>query len=116
MHDVPFRAVGHNVHLRRVKDSGSIILSVGEIHGIDDRVLQVAEVVSMGRMWTEGQYRSLELQVGDLVVYNQARVSDHFRWHEADILVYPGYWVLGVVRDGALVENPHRRQYEKQPI
>lgn len=110
------RATGDRVLLRRVQDRTSSIVLSAEVLGISDRVLQVGEVIGMGGEWTEGLLRGLELQVGDLVVYNQARVFDHFKWHfgidgECDVLVYPGYWVLGVVRDGLLVQHPELRTY-----
>lgn len=117
MMNIPLRAVGDRVLLRRVQDRSSLIEMVGEKYGIDDRVLQVAEVVGMGAWWSAGgRYEALDLKLGDIVVYNQARVFDHFRFHASDILVYPGYWILGIVKDGVLVEHPELRRYEKQPV
>ncbi len=49
--DIPLRACGGNVLLRRVRQDGSLIL----IQGIDDRLLQVGEVVGLGGRWP--QYR-----------------------------------------------------------
>ena len=115
--ELPLRPVGDRVLLKRVIDRGRLIELVAEKHGVDDRVLQVAEVVGVGTAWKEGgRYEALDLKAGDLIVYNQARVYDHFRWEHEDILVYPGYWVLGIVKDGVLVEHPELRRYEKQPI
>lgn len=114
---LPLRPVGDRVLLKRVQDRGRLIERVAETYGINDRVLQVAEVVAMSSWWKPGgRYEALDLKTGDLVVYNQARVHDHFRWLHEDILVYPGYWVLGIVKDGVLVERPELRRYEKQPI
>lgn len=112
------RATGDRVLLRRVMARTESIIIAGEVLGLTDPVLQIGEVLGMGREWIEGPLRSLELQVGDLVVYNQARVFDHFKWHladsgETDVLVYPGDWVLGVVRDGILAQHPELRMYGK---
>ena len=111
------RATGDRVLLRRVQDRTSSLVLAGEVMGLTDRVLQVGEVLGMGSEWITGKLRGLELQLRDLVVYNQARVHDHFRWSfgtdggECDVLVYPGYWVLAILRGGLLVENPHLRTY-----
>lgn len=47
--DVPFRAVGGNVLLRRVKGDVSLFL----VEGRDDRSLQVGEVCGIGSRWTQ---------------------------------------------------------------
>ncbi len=49
--DIGLRACGGYVLLRRVRQDGSLIL----LQGIDDRLLQVAEVVGLGGRWA--QYR-----------------------------------------------------------
>jgi hypothetical protein len=48
--ELPFRAVGGNVLLRRVKQDGSILT----LEGFDSRVMQLAEVVGLGGRWTQG--------------------------------------------------------------
>lgn len=115
MTDYPFRAHGQYVHLKRVRDRGGIIISVDELHGVQDRVLQVAELLSWGDR-VQPKDPSVVLERGALVVFNQARVHDHFRYLHEDILVYPGEWLLGVVTSGFLAENPGERQYDRQPI
>lgn len=111
----PFRAHGSWVLLKRVRDRGSLIISVGEVHGVDDRILQVAEIVSVGPR-AQALDPTVRLEAGELAVFNQARVHDHFRYLHEDILVYPGEWLLGLVRDTFLAEHPNHRQYDRQPI
>jgi hypothetical protein len=53
-----------------------------------------------------------ELSVGDLIVYVQSRVYDHFEWEGRDVLVYPGNWVYGAITGTSLNANPHLRRYE----
>lgn len=55
-----------------------------------------------------------ELAVGDLVVFTNARVLDHFTWEGDDILVYPGNWLHGVVTGIHLATNPDLRRYERE--
>lgn len=47
MSEVPLRAVGGNVLLRRVKQDGMILT----MEGFDHRTLQLAEVVGLGSRW-----------------------------------------------------------------
>ena len=160
----PFRAVGGNVHLRRVKHDSPLLL----LQETDTRVLQVGELVSCGSRWTQDsvwnppislqgqkarhlsdQARMLdgsldpdwkpvhvperprvrgpifteahawltsEIKPGDLVVYNQARVYETFKYDGQDYLIYPGCWLLGVVKDAHLSMNPHLRRYEEMPV
>jgi hypothetical protein len=53
-----------------------------------------------------------ELEVGDLVVYVQARVYDHFVWEGHDVLIYPGNWLMGVITGTSLNASPELRRYE----
>lgn len=46
---LPFRAVGGNVLLRRVKQDGMLLT----VEGFDSRVLQLAEVVGLGSRWNQ---------------------------------------------------------------
>ncbi len=110
------RATGDRVLLRRVQNRGKLIAHVGEVMGVTDLVLQLGEVVGMGSEWTEGRYRSLGLELKDLVVYPTPRVHDHFRWHfdgdgECDVLVVPGYWVSAIIKNWFLAEDPSMREY-----
>jgi len=113
---VPLRPTKQRVLLRRVELRGSIILHVGEQYGVTDRVLQIAELIAKGPDFKP------DVAVGALVVYNQARVFDHFRWGsdgdggKADILVYPGEHLLGVVTETFLADHPEERRYELQPL
>lgn len=116
MGDFPLRPTKDRVLLKRVQDRGSIILHVGEQIGITDRVLQVAELVAKGPDFKP------DVDVGALVVYNQARVYDHFKWgtdgngQTGDVLVYPGDHLLGVVTETFLADHPEERRYELQPL
>jgi gentisate 1,2-dioxygenase len=113
------RAVGDRVLVRRVQPGGQLITHVYETMGITDRVLQFGEVVGLGSEWTTGKYRHLELQPKDLVIYPTPRVHDHFRHHFGngpgggwqDVLVLPGYWICGILRDHFLSEHPEAREY-----
>lgn len=49
MTEIPLRALGGNVLLRKVKQDGTILT----LEGFDHRVLQLAEVVGLGGRWTE---------------------------------------------------------------
>lgn len=55
------------------------------------------------------------LHVGDLVIFNQARVYEVFKWEGDDILVYPGNWILGVV-SGLPMDVPEVRRYEEEAV
>lgn len=85
--------------------------------GVTDAVLQLGEVVGMGTEWTAGKYRSLGLELRDLVVYPTPRVFDHFRHHfgevggECDVLVLPGYWVSAIIKNWFLADHPELREY-----
>jgi hypothetical protein len=90
---------------------------VAERYGITDRVLQVAELVAIGPGCDDREWKiDVPPRVGDLVVYLQPRIFDHFRWGSKDILVYPAEWVLGVVSDCFLADHPNEREYERQPV
>lgn len=54
-----------------------------------------------------------DLKVGDLVIYVQARVYDFFVWEGADILIYPGCWLMGHVIEGTIL-NPDARRYLRE--
>lgn len=55
-----------------------------------------------------------ELSVGDLVLFVNARILDHFHWEGDDILVYPGNWLHGVVTGIHLADHPDERRYEPE--
>ena len=67
--------------------------------------------------FTDGHLRGLDdLKAGDLVVYYNARVYDHFSHDGTDILVYPGNWIVGVVTEALLSEAPELRNYDQADI
>lgn len=55
-----------------------------------------------------------ELEVGDLVLFTNARVLDYFHFEGEDILVYPGNWLHGVVTGIHLADHPEQRRYEPE--
>lgn len=109
------RATGDRVLLRRVQQRSELIVHVGEVMGVTDRVLQMGEVVGMGSEWTSGRFRQLGLELKDLVIYPTPRVYDHFRWRfadgECDVLVVPGYWVSAIIKNWFLADKPELREY-----
>jgi hypothetical protein len=159
--ELPIRAVGGNVLLRRVTQDTALILWGRMQTG----VVQLGEVVGLGNRWTQRapwspptpqqskdrngrlddgrldpNWRPMwrypdsstprrpvpvfthahemdldDLKVGDLVVYNHARVYDHFPFGEFDIFVYPGCWIYGVVT-GLHVNDPSVRRYEREAV
>ncbi len=64
----------------------------------------------------DAEARINDIKVGDLVVFAQSRVYTTFKWGDADILVYPGNWLYGVVEEHHLVEHPELRRYEYEPV
>jgi hypothetical protein len=57
-----------------------------------------------------------ELRPGDLVLFNNARVYEVFKYDGKDILVYPGNWILAVMTNNHhLVRNPSVRRYAPEP-
>jgi hypothetical protein len=128
------RATGTKVLLRRVKSAASFLFYEDRTPG----VLQVGEIISLGPrwtadviwrppmpgaterpkgvVWTHGHEAILqEVKEGDLVVFNMARVLDHFCHEGADILVYPGNWILGVLDKTCIPPKPHRF-YERHTV
>ena len=106
------RPTHDRMHLKRVVNRGRIIISVYERHGVTDGIYQIGEVVALGPKFTS----EVPISVGDLVLFVQSRVFDHFRWGRHDVLVYPGAFTVAKVTSGILVEEPHLREYEQQPL
>jgi hypothetical protein len=63
--------------------------------------------------YKEGFFQG-DLEVGDLVLFTNARILDHFHWEGDDILIYPGNWLHGVVTGTFLADNPAARRYDKE--
>lgn len=111
------RACGDRVLIRRVHERGEIIVHVHEVMGKTDRVLQLGEVVGIGNGRIVDRLKEEGLAVKDLVVYPTPRVYDHFRHHfgtdggEVDVLVVPADWVVAIVKDWFLADDPSLREY-----
>ncbi len=111
---LPLRPLKKRLLLKRVTLRTGLIVHARELYGVTDKVGQLAEVMGIGPDFE--QCAAIPVEVGDLVVFNQARVHDHFRWGSTDILVYPGEWLGGKIVDGVLVDNPTLREYELNPV
>lgn len=99
------------MHLKRVVNRGRLIVSVYERYGVTDGIYHLGEVVGLGPQFKA----EVPVQAGDLVLFMNSRVHDHFRWGTTDILVYPGEHLYAKVLESILVESPHLREYEQQP-
>jgi hypothetical protein len=112
---LPLRALKKRLLLKRVTLRTGLIVHAREQYGVTDLVGQLAEVMAIGPDFVQ-DWNGDVIAVGDLVVFNQARVHDHFRWGQHDILVYPGEWLCGKITTGVLVDDPSLREYERQPL
>lgn len=54
-----------------------------------------------------------DVQPGDLVVYNAARIYDYFEFEGDNVLLYPGNWIYGVVEQTNIAEQPELREYDR---
>ncbi len=57
-----------------------------------------------------------DVKPGDLVVYINSRAYDFFTWETDDLIVYPGNWIQGVLRDTFLADNPDARRFDRQEV
>jgi hypothetical protein len=109
------RAAGDRVLIRRVHNRGRLITHVHETMGVTDRVLQLGEVVGLGNGRIVDSLKRDGLEVKDLVVYPTPRVFDHFRHTfedgTIDVLVVPADWVVAIVKNWFLADDPSMREY-----
>jgi hypothetical protein len=110
MNPPPLRATGDRVLVRRVHWRTGLIHHVRETLGVDDAVLKLGEVVSVGPRF-KTTFADRELEMGDLIIYPSPRVYDHFKWGSSDVLVVPGAWICAVVTDTFLADHPEAREY-----
>lgn len=105
------RPTGARMHLRRVVNRTALILSVYEKYGVTDGIYHLGEVLGLGPRFES----EVPVEPGDLVLFMNSRVHDHFRWERVDVLVYPGEHLYAKVTDCFLVSNPGLREYEREP-
>lgn len=94
------RAVGDRVLVHRVRPMPKGLFIAGErlnLSTID--VMQFGAVVSVGNRFDASRFADGPPQPGDVIVYPNPRVHDHFEHDGRTVLIVPGYWVCAIIRD-----------------